>query len=69
MDYQETKAIWEVIDEITDILYELHEKYNELLSYYDTSPFLSKVYKSKKEYFDKILANISVTNFTFNDGD
>lgn len=68
MDYQETKAICEVIDEVTDILYDLHEKYSDALSEYDSNPHLTKKYKTKKEYLDKLISNICTTSFIINDG-
>ena len=68
MDYQETKAICEVIDEVTDILYDLHEKYSDALSEYGSNPYLTKECKTKKEYLDKLISNICTTSFIINDG-
>jgi hypothetical protein len=69
MDYQETKAICEVIDEVTDILYDLHEKYNDVLSENKSNPYLTKECKTKKEYLDRLISSICTTSFTINDGD
>ena len=69
MDSQETKAICEVIDEVTDILYDLYEKYNEVLSEHESNPYLIKEYKTKKEYLNKLISSICTTSFTINDGD
>ena len=59
MDYQETKAICEVIDEVTDILYDLHEKYNDVLSENKSNPYLTKECKTKKEYQTTCLNKIT----------